>query len=255
MRRIVLLIILILGISLSIEEAFSYREIKFKNEKSILKSEELFKIKNNLNMQGLAYGDNKFYVGFDMKNGNGMIEVYSEKGELIKQSKLLKIGHCAELSYNESNGYLYAVNGSGKTKTKIYEIDIDGDMTIKGVIDCSNLGNSGLIVALNDGFMVHTAVSDKESHIFSKVDMAGNLQRQIKIKNIGVPQGIEYDNGYIYFYTNNKISIISFSNGEVIKEYIINEKGESEGMTWVKDKSYMVYGYNKKNRIYKTEIK
>lgn len=238
-------------------EVGNNNKIEFNSNNGILQEKLEFKVKSKENMQGLAYNNGFYYIGFDMKNNKGKIQVYDKKGNLKRESKLLDIGHVADLSFNSNKNVLYAVNGGGKNKTKVYEIDIEKDMKIIKTIDFSKLGNSGLMTFDNKEniLILHTSNNDKSKHKFSKCNLDGEILETFEIDNIGVPQGIEYLNGDIYFYTNDKITVINFKDKKIVDTYNLNISGESEGVTFVKDENKVAYGYNKQNRIYSTEVK
>ncbi|MBM7834959.1 hypothetical protein [Clostridium sardiniense] len=260
MKKIVALIILfmIIGMTVSVY-GFEKKDIKLKSDNDILVSKLKFNINDKGNMQGLTYNNNIFYVGFDRNNDNGEIIAYDNNGNEIKRSGLLKIGHAAGLAYRTKNNSIYVANGGGKNKTHIYEVKMSGDKTyISKDLDYSKLGNSGLVAIDNDDdkLIIHTSINDNENHIISICDFNGKVEKQISIKNQGVPQGLEYYDGYIILYTNNKVTFIDSKSDEIKKTYKIKEKGESEGITIFKEgnKIGLTYGYNDNNRLYITDI-
>lgn len=260
MKKVIALIILciIVGGSISVY-AFEKKDINLKNEDNILISKLKFNIIDKGNMQGLTYNNNMFYVGFDRNNDNGEIIVYDNNGNEIKRSGLLKIGHAAGLAYRTKSNSIYVANGGSKNKTHIYEVKMNGDKVyISKDLDYSKLGNSGLVAIDNDDdkLIIHTSINDNGNHIISICDFNGKVEKQINIKNQGIPQGLEYYKGYIILYTNNKITFIDSKSGEITKTYKIKEKGESEGITIFTEDSKvgLAYGYNGNNRIYTTYI-
>lgn len=260
MKKILALIIVFMMIGTTVSVyAFEKKDIKLKSENDILVSKFKFNINDKGNMQGLTYNNNTFYIGFDRNNDNGEIITYDNNGNEIKKSGLLKIGHAAGLAYRTKNNSIYVANGGGKNKTHIYEVKMNGDKTyVSKDLDYSKLGNSGLVAINNDDdkLIIHTAENNHGNHIISICDFNGKIEKQISIKNQGVPQGLEYYNGYIILYTNNKVTFIDSKSGEIEKIYKIKEKGESEGITIFKEdnKAGLAYGYNGNNRLYTTDI-
>lgn len=226
---------------------------------NVLKSKLLFTVENDWNMQGLEYYEGNFIIGYDRGKGNGIIEVRNKEGQILKKSDLLKIGHSSELVVNKNNGKLYVSNGGGKIGTKVYELELDGNINIEKEYDFSELGNSGLVTIDQEknNFIIHTAKDDKGTHKFTVCSLDKEEIKSFNIDNIGIPQGIEHLNGKIYFYTNDKITVIDIEKEVVLKWYNIEEKGESEGLAieGERDRIKLYYGYNKRNRIYEAIVK
>ncbi|MEG2289619.1 MAG: hypothetical protein RSC24_06590 [Clostridium sp.] len=214
----------------------------------------MFYVPDNKNQQGLAYAMEHFYVGFDVGSGNGEIIKYTKSGKKIATTGSLVLGHCAELDFRESNGNFYVCNGGGSNPTKVYEVDFDNKRVVK-TMDLSQLGNSALICINNDidEMILSTTLTggDNGQITFSFVSFNGTIGKQFKIPTQGIPQGLEYYNGIIYYYTNNKITCIDM-NGSILGSFKINKKGESEGLAVAFDNGfpYLVVGYNGSNRIY-----
>lgn len=223
-----------------------------------LESKLLFYTNLKWNMQGLEYYDGNFIIGYDRGKGNGCIEIRNNEGKIIKQSGLLKIGHTSELVFNKNNSKLYISNGGGKNSTKLYEVDLKGTIKIEREFNFEELGNSGLIAIdqQRNNFIIHTAKGDREKHKFTVCDIKGQKVKCFELSNIGIPQGIEYLNNKIYFYTNNKITVIDLHKEKVLKEYRIEANGESEGLAINEENDCikLYYGYNKCNRLYESKI-
>jgi hypothetical protein len=214
---------------------------------------KLFDVANG-NMQGLANHNGAIFVGFDEGGGKGEIRVYSASGKLIKDSGPLPIGHTASLTYRTKNGHIYVTNGGGTNPTKIYEVDVSAaHPKVLRTIDFGRLGNSGLMAFDNarDKMWLETAANDYAPVItFSYCDVNGHIFRQFTIKNQGVPQGLDVYQNRIYYYTNDKITVLDYS-GHIIKSLALHLSGESEGLTIVTGKTpYIIFGYNKPNRLY-----
>ncbi len=233
-------------------------ENKASTRLNVLVGEKLFDIPTEDNLQGVAYWDNHFYIGYDVGKGYGVIRKYNSEGKLVKETEPLSIGHAAELDFRESNKRLYVSNGGGKNPTFIYEIDIlSSKPSIKRKIDFYSLGKAGLVAIDNnsDTLVIHTAESDTTLPKLSIADFNGNIIKQFPIKYQGIPQGLEVFNGIIYFQTNNLLTMLNF-NGQIIGQTAIKEEGENEGITILKegDKDYYIYAYRHGNRMYKADI-
>ena len=227
-------------------------------ELKVIVGEKLFDIKTEDNLQGVAYWDGYYYIGYDVGKGYGKIRKYKAKGELIQETDPLSIGHTAELDFRNKNNRLYVANGGGKNPIKVYEIDMTSKTpSISKTLNLNLLGNAGLLAIdnENDTLVVHTADNDQAGPKISVVDFNGNTLKQFPISYQGIPQGLEVHNGIIYFQTNDLITMINFS-GQVIGQTAMNESGENEGIAIFSDagKTYYLYAYRFNNRLYKTEL-
>lgn len=150
---------------------------------------------------------------------------------------------------------IYVANGGGSNPTHIYEVDFDKKKVTKD-INLEKYGSSALLAINNDKdeLILHTSPDgDHGKIIFSIIDFNNNsLKQQFEIHNQGVPQGLEYYDGILYYYTNNNITCIDLDTKNIIKNFEIKETGESEGITLAYDNNipYLAIGYNKNNRIY-----
>jgi len=227
-----------------------------KTEKSTLSEHDLlFHIKDKNNLQGITFFNKNLYCGFDIRGGNGKIVKYNMVGEKVSETKPMKIGHCADISYRISTNKIYVANGGGHNLTQVYVVDYDKS-EIQKTLNYSGLGTSALLAIDNvhDYLILHTVLNlgDGGNPTFTIINLANmKVINSFNVTRIGVPQGLETDGKYIYFYTNNKITILNY-NGAVIATYPVNKRGESEGISMVSDHGipYLVVGYNSPNRIY-----
>lgn len=225
---------------------------------SVMKGEKLFDIKTEDNLQGVAYWDGYYYVGYDVGKGFGKIRKYNPHGELIQETDSLAIGHTAELDFRNKNDRLYVANGGGKNPARIFEINMTSKTPyISKTLELNSLGKAGLLAIdnENDTLVVHTADNDQAAPKISIIDFNGNILKHFSIPYQGIPQGLEVHNGIIYFQTNNLLSMINFS-GQIIGQTVVNESGENEGIAIFSTakETYYLYGYRFNNRIYKTEL-
>jgi hypothetical protein len=225
---------------------------------NVLNGEKLFDIKTKDNLQGLAYWDGYYYVGYDVGKGFGKIRKYNFHGELIQETDLLAIGHTAELDFRNKNNRLYVANGGGKNPARIFEINMTSKTPyISKTLELDSLGKACLLAIdnENDTLVVHTADNDQTAPKISIIDFNGNVQKHFSIPYQGIPQGLEVHNGIIYFQTNSLISMINLS-GQIIGQTAVNESGENEGIAIFSTakETYYLYGYRFNNRLYKTEL-
>lgn len=213
-----------------------------------------FQVKNSENMQGLAYGNGYFYVGFDIGKGMGRIQEYTSSGKLVKDSGPIPTAHTASISYNVQDGMLYVANGGGTNPTKIFVVDFKlKQPKVIRTIDLSRLGNSALAAIDNAKHVmwVHTAKNDQSDITLSECTFTGKVLKQFHLKNQGVPQGLDVYEGKLYYYTDNRITVIDENTGKILRSLSIHENGESEGLAVVGGKMpYLVIGYSHPNRFY-----
>jgi HKD family nuclease len=214
----------------------------------------IFEVSDTGNMQGLTYYDGYFYIGFDQGSGNGKILKYTKGGKLEKDSGSLALGHCAELAYRKANHNIYVANGGGTSPAHIYEIDMTAATpSILDDFDFAEYGNAALVAIDNDNdrMILHTAADDFSNPTFRILQFNGTLISQFSIPFQGTPQGLDYYQGYLYYYTGNKITAIDLT-GNIQTSLEISKSGESQGLTIAGDyeSPFIAVGYNTPNRLY-----
>jgi len=211
----------------------------------------LFHVSDTANMQGVCFDSNFFYVGFDTGTGNGKINQYDLNGKYLASTGDLVIGHSDSIAFRESNQMLY-VGAGGYNPFLVREIDFS-NKTITREINLASLGSSGLFTIDNDRdlFIVHTSGGDTAPHQFRVFDFDVNQLQYFQIPNIGVPQNIAYFQDKIYFYTNNKLTVLDLQ-GNILAQETFTKANESEGLCIAFDNQtpYLVLGYNAPNRFY-----
>ncbi|MBC1705796.1 hypothetical protein HB968_14115 [Listeria welshimeri] len=228
------------------------KESDLKNVNDTTKNYKLtFNISEKTNQQGLTYNDGIYYVAFDLSKAgypnHSKIIAYDQFGRKIGETTPLAIGHGAELCYYK--GKIYATNGGGNDGAQIFIVDFENNR-VDDVIDLSSYGTCALATIKDDDTIIlHTSENSNKVHTFSYVDFKGNLKKQFTIENAWVPQGLDYYNNKIYFYTNNLVTQIS-DDGAVTNQEYLNLKGESEGIALNKETGKVIVGYNSNNRIY-----
>jgi hypothetical protein len=222
------------------------------------KLQQIFRVDQAKNNQGLAYWDNYYYVGYDIGGGNGYIERYSNNGVIDPNYGRVPVQtrHTAELAFRAANERLYAVSGGGAEPTYVYQVSQDGK-SVEKTYDFSAYGSAGLIAIdnINDLLVLTTTSSQGDGGpvSFRFIDWNSNnkVVRQFTIPTQGVPQGLEVSGGLIYFYTSNKITILD-GQGVIVDSWDLKAAGESEGITLVNDgaSTYLAVGFNGPQRVY-----
>lgn len=217
-----------------------------------------FYVNQNYNNQGLAFYNGYFYIGYDLGSGNGMIERYAQNGVIDTSygGVSIPINHTADLAFRVKDEFLYSASGGGAEPTYIRKIAKDGKSVLES-IDLTNYGNGALcaIDNHNDILILHSTLSGGDSGLptftFFEFGNWNNPVKQFTLpKTLGVPQGMDVYDNTIYFYTNDKISLVSYS-GEVLSEVRINASGESEGIaiSGSYGNTYIAVGYNNPRRV------
>lgn len=228
------------------------------NSGNVISITTAFHVNQNYNNQGLAFWNGYYYIGYDLGNGKGMVERYAQNGVIDASygGVSIPINHTADLAYRVKDGFIYSASGGGAEPTYIRKIAKDGKSVVES-IDLTNYGNSALcaIDNHNDILILHSTLSGGDSGLptftFFEFGNWGHPIKQFTLpKTLGVPQGMDvYDNS-VYFYTNNKITQLSYS-GEIIGVVTIQAQGESEGIaiTGAYGDAFISVGYNNPRRV------
>ncbi|HEU5025164.1 MAG TPA: hypothetical protein VFV01_09625 [Spirillospora sp.] len=215
--------------------------------------ELVFDVPDTGNMQGLAYQHGRFFVGFDVGGGKGVIREYRPDGTKVKESAPLAVGHAAEVSVRRADGLLYVATGGGTNPTKVNVVDWTGEPRIVRTIDFGSLGNSGLVAVDDerDGLLVHAGPGDNGPFVFAFTDLDGNVRSTFPLGYQGVPQGLEMSGDKVLYYTNDTITVLDRA-GTILEAITIPLAGESEGLAVAPAGrgSRVFVGYNKPNRVY-----
>jgi hypothetical protein len=230
-----------------------------KKKKAAVKAADLkmlFKVPCGKDMQGVAYDNGCYYIGFDLhKSAGSLLCKLNSAGKLISKA-VLSLGHCSEIAVNHSNGDLFVSNGSFNRKAHVYEVDFRNGKKARVVkdINLSRFGNSALVAVDNSKkyLVVHTSKNDFSTHDFTILRMSDlSVVKRFQIKYQGIPQGLDISAGRIYFCTDNKLTVMNDS-GKIIRSIRLKEHGENEGIAFatIKGKQYLVVGYSRPNRLY-----
>ena len=219
-----------------------------------------FYIKDKHNLQGITFFDKCFYCGFDIGGGNGKIVKYDMSGKRNSETKLMRLGHCADLGYRSRTNKIYVSNGGGHKLTHVYVVDYPTS-TILTTLNYERLGTSALLAIDNvhDYLILHTILKrgDAGNPTFTIINLVNmKVINSFNVASQGVPQGLETDGEHIYLYTNNKITVFNYE-GAIIDTYHVKKRGESEGITIASENGtpYLGVGYTSPNRIYRLFIK
>lgn len=199
---------------------------------------------HNMGMQSVAYNHHFFFVGYATSTNRTVIQKYDMKGHLVAETGILPILHCASISVAPATGHLIVTNGGGTDPTRVYVVDFNSQKILSS-INLSSLGNAGVsaVDKSTGNLWVETAPNDHGEQTFSYVNLSGRVLKQFTLPNQGVPQGIDVKHGLIYFYTDNKITVISQA-GNVLRHIDIQlpHETESEGMAMLPS-GQIVIGY------------
>lgn len=225
----------------------------------------LFAVPEKITMQGLAYANNVYYISFDMGKGMGRIDAVDSRGRILTKTENLPIEHAAEIAYRKANKSIYVANGVANDHIRVYRVDMNSrHPSVAEKITPNVPGYGGLLAVDNDhdSMIISTnkipidirgnmKINKNAALSFYVCDFKGKMKKRFTIPYQGVPQGMEYYKNNIYFYTNNKVTVVNMS-GKILSYLHIAEPGESEGMTLSNVSGCPVFavGYSYKNRVY-----
>lgn len=208
------------------------------------------------NQQGLAYNSDKgiYYVGYDTGNGYGKIVPYVKNGygQYTPDNNHVvedKFGHACALSYNPYDGMLYEVSSAGPDPV-LYTIDPDS-MRVTSTVIKDMPYVSMMTVKDKDTLIMLTQASGSDA--FSEYSITNKKYTDPhahKIKNMGVVQGMQYDqsNHKLYYLANNYVAVLDDAYQLLpndIFHFSIPSGGpaqESEGLTIANEKLTIGFG-------------
>ena len=218
-----------------------------------------FAVPQGGNQQGLAYGDGRFYVAFDLDGkGSARIVAYDAAGHEVRRSGGLPLGHAAELSYRQANGNLYVADGTPGRPCRVTVVDMrQNPPRIVRRYDFSALGTGGMVAIDNArDRMVVTAGPAGGPFTVAFVGMDGRVQRRFTSRVPGVRQGLEVVAGQIALYTSapdlssNTLTLMS-DTGKVARAIRVPVAREGEGLA-VNAKTRQLYvGFGHPNAVHR----
>src|SRR5215211_5769802 len=218
-----------------------------------------FAVPESGNQQGLAYGDGRFYVAFDLDGkGTARIVAYDAAGHEVRRSGRLPLGHAAELSYRQATGNLYVADGTPGRPCRVTVVDMrQSPPRIVRRYDFSALGAGGMVAIDNArDRMVVTAGPAGGPFTVAFVGMDGRVQRRFTSRVPGVRQGLEVVAGQIALYTSapdlssNTLTLMS-DTGKVARAIRVPVAREGEGLA-VNAKTRQLYvGFAYPNAVHR----
>ena len=209
-----------------------------------------FSVKEDKNMQSIAYGNNSMFVGFSLDDGaNGIIIKYNMSGVEIGRSANLPTEHTSAMVYNNNNNKLYVANGGENAGAKIFIIN-PSSLTIEQTFDYSHLGTSALIAIDKDNnLLLHVGQGDESTKTIYKINNSNNAEPMFTINNLGTPQGLAIHYNSIFYLTNNGIYEIDFDGTILNTITLYNDNSEPQGLTigQLNGSNVLMYGKNKYN--------
>ncbi|MFT8309741.1 MAG: GW domain-containing glycosaminoglycan-binding protein [Sporolactobacillus sp.] len=204
--------------------------------------------------QGLAYDSKRdyYYVGYDLGNGLGKIAAYDRGGKKVNESGSMTLGHACALSYNPYNDQLYEVSSAGDAPT-IYTIDPDSlEMTgpKKGSetgisLDTNRIPYVAMMAVRDQDTLILLTESFGDDSFFTYNLKTGKLSERHSMQKMGIVQGMQYEDGKLYFLANNYLTVLN-DNWTIADRFHFSIPNggtpqESEGLTMMDGK--LVIGF------------
>jgi len=188
--------------------------------------------------QGLASDGDYFYFGHN--NGKGVDgTIYKIDYTGAKKTSFRGPPHCAGGDWRENNNTILFSSG-GKEPVEIWEIDKSNGAKIRSW-DFTDLDyGEGALVTWKKGNTIYLFTSDYNTSNFTIREVAINDDGTYKLgevwshTSLGVPQGLDYKDGYLYYLTNKKLYQLKLNvdGGITIENQWNAPPGETEGLTW-----------------------
>lgn len=228
---------------------------------------QIFTADTSMNQQGLAYGDGYYYVGYDTGGNYGTILKYDSNGRYVGKSGTLPLGHACSLSYYNGKLYEAAVINNQTIINVINPNDLTSEGTITPVDTYGNPFGGTYMMAVKDSgdsnhdpeFILLQEGSNKDTFIYFDSQNAKQGQvsekKEAAIPQMGVAQGMQYDNGKIYYLANNYLTEIDEAtllkpgnSGAIEHSYHFglpqDSPSEAEGLTMNGDKLAIGVGHH-----------
>lgn len=214
-------------------------------------------------LQGLTVDqDNNFYVSYstDDHTTYGYIYKYNKKGDLLKKSKKLIMGHAQAMSYMEEYLYVIAdIRGEDNYQLKKISaktLKVEKEWTLPSTIHPN-------VIAMRDPYTAATISKSGDGYVVNIVHLDDNEEMAMRDYREKVEvdinrligktphkpiQGFAYGNDQYYLVSDGEY--ITFNeDGKKVKRVLLNTDREPEGVAIMKD-GRLVIGFHKLNEIY-----
>ncbi|MCO7127184.1 GW domain-containing glycosaminoglycan-binding protein [Sporolactobacillus shoreicorticis] len=164
--------------------------------------------------QGLAYDSKRdyYYVGYDLGNGLGKIVAYNRNGGIVKESGLMKLGHACALSYNPADDKLYEVSSAGdRPVLNIIDPDSNGLSILKSTEIRGDIPYVAMMAVKDANTLILLTESFGDDSFFTYNLKTGELSKRHSMQKMGVVQGLQYEDGKLYFLANNYLTVLDDS--------------------------------------------
>ncbi len=227
--------------------------------------------------QGLGFDGRYFYYAGHNDKTDETADIHvidKDTGKEVKNFYRKGALHSAEVAVNALRGTLTACSGGDGRRPYLYEMDIQTGALLNNW-DFNGMGENGggLHCFTEDGTLIYfTSSKDGARIAFDVITLSYDGSNSYKIKSsylfsrtdLGVPQGLDYYNGYLYYLADAGRSVdknphyiykIALEEGEVkiLTAYSFDFHEETEGLCVAPDGTvYMgaanecIYRFDKK---------
>lgn len=193
------------------------------------------------NLQGLAYGNGRVYVSYDIGGGNTMFKVYNyANGALVKTVASLPCGHAGDLDYDPYTGLLYvSTYGSNLLTMNVVNIDAATPSIVRVYDD--KRGNISIDPDAKKMYTSYLMPDAPYQHRITVSDMnTGVNEEPFYLNSLGniATQGSAYNNGKLYILAGVSSTIIYVVDmATKTMENVITKPGtvEPEGFAIIND--------------------
>lgn len=211
-------------------------------------------------LQGITLDEqNNFYLTYATgdKQHYGYIYKYSNKGKLIKKSKLLRIGHGQAISYKD--GYLYQLaDVKGDASFTLQKININ-TLTVIRTWKVPSSIHPNVIGMLDSKTVIGVSKSGdgydlNKIHLTDSQNAIRDYREKLHIKGLvgKTPgkevQGFAIGKGQYYILSNEEYASFNF-DGTNVKHISLNTNREPEGIAF-NSSGKLLITFNKLNEVF-----
>lgn len=209
------------------------------------------------NQQGLAWSDGRMYVGFDRGGGQAQVLTYDSSGRQVAASRLLPLGHVAELDVRQSDGNLYVATGGRRAPTKVNVVDLRRTpAAILKRYDFCALGANGMVAVddTRDRMLVFTGREAAGRWLLTWSDWQGRTTPAFRLVDAWVPQGLEVVGDQVLYFASapdrsrNRIRVLSLT-GAPAYTIDVPVADEGEGLAAEPGTGRLHVGYRVADRV------